>query len=150
MPTRAGSGTDPEGQSLTYTWVQTGGPSVTLDDPNAATPSFDAPEYVSDAALTFELTVSDGTNTSVDTVAITVEADNDGPVVDAGAAQTVSEGDTVTLAGSGWIRALPDGPTRWELTSRVLAVASDAQASAGLGQLIRPLMVALRDRTSTR
>ena len=53
----------------------------------------------------------------------------------------------VTLAGSGWIRALPDGPTRWELTSRVLAVASDAQASAGLGQLIRPLMVALRDRT---
>ncbi len=53
----------------------------------------------------------------------------------------------VTLAESGWIRALPDGPTRWELTSRVLAVASYAQATAGLGQLIRPLMVSLRDRT---
>ena len=53
----------------------------------------------------------------------------------------------VTLAESGWIRASSDGPTRWELTSRVLAVASYAQATAGLGQLIRPLMVSLRDRT---
>ena len=53
----------------------------------------------------------------------------------------------VTLSASGWIRALPDGPTRWELTSRVLAVASDAQATAGLGQLIRPLMLSLRERT---
>lgn len=53
----------------------------------------------------------------------------------------------VTLATAGWIQALPDGPTRWELSTRVLAVASDAQAGAGLGQLIRPLMVFLRDRT---
>ena len=28
----ATSSTDPEGQTLTYTWVQTGGPSVTLTD----------------------------------------------------------------------------------------------------------------------
>jgi len=53
----------------------------------------------------------------------------------------------VTLASSGWIRAVPEGPTRWELTTRILAVASDARAGAGLGQLIRPLMVSLRDRT---
>ena len=53
----------------------------------------------------------------------------------------------VTLATAGWIKALPEGPTRWELTTRVLAVASDAQAGTSLGQLIRPLMVFLRDRT---
>lgn len=53
----------------------------------------------------------------------------------------------VTLAESDWIRALPDGPTRWELTSRVAVVASYAQAKAGLGPMIRPLMVSLRDRT---
>jgi IclR family acetate operon transcriptional repressor len=53
----------------------------------------------------------------------------------------------VTLASSGWIKPLPDGPTRWELTSRVQAVASDARGGAGLGQLLRPLMVSLRDQT---
>ena len=53
----------------------------------------------------------------------------------------------VTLAESGWIRALADGPTRWELTPRILAVASYAQVTAGLAQLIRPLMVSLRDQT---
>ena len=68
----AGSGVDPEGESLTYTWVQTGGPSVTLDDPNSSTPSFAAPEGLSNSDITFELQVSDGTNTSADTVTITV------------------------------------------------------------------------------
>ncbi|MBW2426301.1 MAG: helix-turn-helix domain-containing protein [Deltaproteobacteria bacterium] len=53
----------------------------------------------------------------------------------------------VTLASAGWIEALPEGPTRWALTTRVQAVASDAQARTGLGSLIRSLMVSLRDRT---
>lgn len=53
----------------------------------------------------------------------------------------------VTLAASGWIRALPEGPTRWEVTPRVLVVASLAQAGSGLGQQIHPLMVSLRDQT---
>ncbi len=53
----------------------------------------------------------------------------------------------VTLAESGWIRSLSEGPTRWELTSRVLAIAGEAHARAGLAQRLRPLMVSLRDRT---
>ncbi len=53
----------------------------------------------------------------------------------------------VTLAAAGWIKTVPEGPTRWELTTRVLAVARDAGAGTDLGQLIRPLMVSLRDRT---
>ncbi len=53
----------------------------------------------------------------------------------------------VTLASAGWIRPVPEGPTRWEVTTRILVVASDAQAGTGLGKLIHPLMVSLRDRS---
>ncbi|MFN3244080.1 MAG: PKD domain-containing protein [Planctomycetota bacterium] len=93
---------DPEGQGLTYTWVQTGGPTVTLSDANAAQPTFTAPETTSSSSLTFELTVSDGTNvSSVDTVEITVGGDDDAPTADAGSNATVEEGDVVVLRGSG-------------------------------------------------
>ena len=85
--------TDPEGQSLTYTWVQTSGPTVTLSNANAAQPTFTAPEGLTNSTVQFALTVSDGTNTSsVDTVAITINADNDAPSANAGADQTVTEG----------------------------------------------------------
>ncbi|MFQ5489433.1 MAG: hypothetical protein ACE5GE_01820, partial [Phycisphaerae bacterium] len=73
----ASGSSDPEGQSLSYTWTQTGGPSVTLSDPSAAQPTFDAPEGVSNTPLTFQVQVSDGTNTSVDTVTVNVNADDD-------------------------------------------------------------------------
>ncbi|MFH1746454.1 MAG: Ig-like domain-containing protein, partial [Planctomycetota bacterium] len=99
--TLSGSGTDPEDQGLTYEWVQTGGPNVTLSDPTAANPTFTAPEGLSNSEVTFELSVSDGENTSVDTMSVTINADNDAPSADAGADQTVDEGDVVTLSGSG-------------------------------------------------
>ena len=51
--------------------------------------------------LTFTLTVTDGgNNTDTDTIVITV-ADQNNPTADAGADQTVSGGETVTLDGSG-------------------------------------------------
>ena len=53
----------------------------------------------------------------------------------------------ITLAHAGWIQPVPDGPTRWALTNRVLTVASHVHATSGLEQLIRPLMVSLRDET---
>ncbi len=49
---------DPEGEALTYAWTQTCGPSVTLDDPTAAQPTFTAP--ADPTALCFNLAVSDG------------------------------------------------------------------------------------------
>ncbi|MCA8956541.1 MAG: hypothetical protein KDC87_10740 [Planctomycetes bacterium] len=97
-----GSGsTDPEAKPLAFTWVQTGGPAVTLSDPTAANPTFTAPESLANTDLTFELTVTDGTTASVDTVTITVNADNDAPTADAGAPQTVTEGALVALDGTG-------------------------------------------------
>ena len=50
------------------------------------------------ADVEFELQASsDGTNTTVDTVTVTVNADNDAPSANAGANQTVDEGDVVAL-----------------------------------------------------
>ena len=74
---------DVEGQALTYTWSQTGGPAVTLSDANAAQPTFMAPEAAGSHALTFQVAVNDGTTTTYDTVTINVTADDDAPVADA-------------------------------------------------------------------
>jgi hypothetical protein len=65
---------DPDGDTLGYSWVQTGGPLVTLDNALSASPSFTAPDVAPGAsvALTFELTVDDGTDTSTDTVVVNV------------------------------------------------------------------------------
>jgi len=95
------SSSDPEGQGLTYTWVQVAGPTVTLDDPTSATPSFTAPEALSNTAVQFELTVSDGTNSSTDTVTNIINANNDAPTADAGTTSVVEEGRVVVLNGSG-------------------------------------------------
>jgi hypothetical protein len=96
-----GEGVDPENQSLTYEWVQTGGPTVELSDPHAAQPTFTTPELAHDTDLTFELRVSDGTNTSVATTTIHVNAVDDAPVIRAGPDQTVNERDIVQLTGEG-------------------------------------------------
>jgi len=49
---------DPDGNTpLTYGWAQTGGPSVTLSDASAISPTFTAPS--SATVLTFTLAVTD-------------------------------------------------------------------------------------------
>ena len=96
-----GSGsTAPEGETLSYSWSQTGGsPTVTLTGETTATPSFTAPDLTEDATLTFTLTVTVGAESATDTVDVTVSAI---PVIaDAGPDQTVDEGDAVSLDGSG-------------------------------------------------
>ncbi|MDB4989790.1 MAG: sugar dehydrogenase, partial [Myxococcaceae bacterium] len=67
---------DPDGNSLTYSWTQTGGPAVTLTGATTATPTFAAPAAAT--SLTFSLQVSDGSLTSSDTVVITVQAASTG------------------------------------------------------------------------
>ena len=79
----SGSGTDPENQTLTYSWKQTGGsPTVTLSNANTATASFTAPTQLAQStALTFTLTVSDGSLSDTDDVTVTVTAGVSPPVI---------------------------------------------------------------------
>ncbi len=147
---------DPEGQGLTYTWSQTGGPSVALTGGNSATPTFTAPNLVANTALTFQVAVSDGVNTSVDTVTIMVNADDDAPSVDAGPTQTVDEGDTVSLTATA---TDPEGvglSYAWTQISGPSAVLSDATSATptfvapdGLTNTTLVFQVAVSDGTTT-
>jgi chitinase len=71
-----GSGsTDPDGDTLTYTWTQVSGPTATLINPNSANPTFVAPNVTGTQNLVFQLIVNDGTlDSPPDTVTIAVRA----------------------------------------------------------------------------
>ncbi|MEO1534314.1 MAG: cadherin domain-containing protein [Planctomycetota bacterium] len=84
---------------LTYEWKQTSGPAVTLDDANSTTPTFEAPDVGEDETITFEVTVSDGHNTSTEVVEVRVEA-NEAPVVVAADGGEVDERGTVQLSAT--------------------------------------------------
>ncbi|MCR9245969.1 MAG: tandem-95 repeat protein [bacterium] len=121
---------DPEGQALTYTWTQVSGPSVTLSDSTAVQPTFTAPEGLTNATIRFQLSVSDGTNVSVDTIDVTVNADNDAPTANAGPDQAVDENDVVTLTGAGSLD--PEGQNltyTWTQVSGPSVTLSDPHAS---------------------
>ncbi len=115
-----GSGSDPEGGTLSYQWEQTAGAAVSLSNATSASCSFTAPDVAAaGGVLTFRLTVSDSAGlTSTDEVQVTVSFVNQAPTADAGADQTVEEGDTVALNGSG--SSDPEGDTltyQWEQTA---------------------------------
>jgi hypothetical protein len=67
-----GSGSsDPDGDTLTYSWMQSGGISVTLSSSTAISPTFVAP--TSTGVLTFALTVTDSFGLAdTDIVTVTV------------------------------------------------------------------------------
>ena len=80
------------GDVLTYSWRQLSGPVVTLDDPASVRPKF-TPTEAGDHV--FELRVSDGRLSAIDTVKITAEIRNRPPVAQD---QTVTTDEDVPVA----------------------------------------------------
>lgn len=99
-----GSGSsDPDGETLTYAWRQTGGPTTALTGVNTPQLSFTAPS-TRGAVMTFELATTDGVQTTTGNVSVTV---NRPPVPAPSAPPPVLPGTDFALAGSG--SSDPDG-----------------------------------------
>jgi hypothetical protein len=99
---------DSDSDPLSYRWEQLDGPVVALANATSAGPVFSAPLVGRDnAPLTFQLTVSDGVASAIDTVVVMVENVNHPPLAHAGVEQTVNEGSLVRLTGA--LSNDPDG-----------------------------------------
>lgn len=77
-----GTATDADGDTLTITWSQSSGSTVTLSSTSAEDPTFTAPDVAGAETLVFQMSVSDGTTTSSDTVSIQVRDPNATNVAD--------------------------------------------------------------------
>jgi len=94
-----GASSDPDGDTLSYSWRQISGIQVELHGSQTAAPYFDA---ASEGTREFELVVSDGKASSVpDRVTVRVLKQNSAPVADAGDDILVYVGDLTTLDASG-------------------------------------------------
>ncbi|HUS34186.1 MAG TPA: PKD domain-containing protein, partial [Verrucomicrobiae bacterium] len=96
------SASDPDGNSLTFTWTQLSGPAVTLDLLDPANPTFVAPQTgCAGDALVFKVIVSDGFGENSEAeITVHVQNINNPPVADAGGNQSVPENANVALDAS--------------------------------------------------
>jgi hypothetical protein len=103
--TLGGSASDPNSPArpLTFAWMQTAGPAVTLTGADTLGPTFTAPAVPAGAdpiTLTFRLIVDNGVLNASSTASVVVSSPVVAPVADAGPDQSVDAAALVTLAGS--------------------------------------------------
>ena len=91
---------DIDGSIVGYAWRQTAGIPVSLQDPDTASPSFQAPGSAMEQALRFTLTVTDDLG-AAGTATVTVMVSVHRPVADAGPDQVVIASARVRLDGTG-------------------------------------------------
>ncbi len=102
--TLTGSGSDSEGQTLSYLWTQTAGATTTLSNATASITVATAPLVSATETLIFQLAVGDGQTTVVKTVPVRLlpATPNTPPTSTARVSPaTVASGSTFTLTGSG-------------------------------------------------
>ena len=117
LVTLNGSGTDPQGKTLTFKWALIGKP--TGSTANLANPTSQNPTFTADLPGTYiaQLIVNNGSVDS-DPSTVTISSSDIPPVSNAGPNQTVSTGTTVTLDGTGSSDAEHDPLTySWTLTT---------------------------------
>ena len=136
---------DPDGNPITFSWTQTGGPAVTLSTPTAATARF-TPSVA--GTYTFQLAVSDGSLSAQDTVVITVTTPG-GPVTvfsddfETDRGWIVNAAGTDTATTGQWQRANPETTTSGITTQQGtttsgsfdLVTGATAGASAGVNDV---------------
>ncbi|AIW22006.1 chitinase [Vibrio coralliilyticus] len=127
------SSSDSDGSVASYAWEQLSGTSVSLTGANTAQASFDVAEVAQTETLTFKLTVTDNEGaTGTDTVVVTVQAKDTGPVNTApvaavSAPATANAGDVVVVDASGSSDADNDTLTySWDVPAGLNATISGA------------------------
>lgn len=99
---------DPDGDKITYLWISPQG--ILLSSDVKVNPAFIAPSEIGSKTHTFILVVNDGlTNSTADTVKVTVEMKNRQPLANAGTDQVLDENSVCVLDGTG--SSDPDGNT---------------------------------------
>ncbi|MEZ8806338.1 glycosyl hydrolase family 18 protein [Vibrio atlanticus] len=127
---------DNDGTIASYAWSQVSGTAVTLANANAAVASFDVVEVAQQETLTFSLTVTDNEGaTSTDTVVVTVNPKDTGPVNTAPVAVVtapteVNAGDVVVVDASASSDADQDTLTfTWDVPAGIDATVQGASVS---------------------
>ncbi len=90
-----GSGSsDPDGDALSYIWMKTAGPNITLSNTTGSSFSFVAPSVDQTEQVSFQLTVSDGELSSSSSVSMQIS-----PIVDNSAPSIVSRSPLADQSG---------------------------------------------------
>ncbi|NVJ60633.1 MAG: peptidase M36 [Gammaproteobacteria bacterium] len=91
---------DHEGDSLTYSWTQTSGPNVSLENSDASSTSFVIPVVNQDSTFEFSVSVSDGSSATSMPATVEVTDVNDAPEVSISGVDSITEGESFTLSSN--------------------------------------------------